>query len=243
MSSEKTMDTGGSPESKSSLHSNEDSIAAASDPSLTEGLALQLLKLAELPSAVFERLHKNAAVLNSRKVRLALLTHPTTPRHISIPMLPHLFTFDLMQVALQPAVAADIKVAAENALIHRLEKLSDGEKLSLARRASGPVAAKLLTDSEARVIRVALDNARLTEASVVKTIAMQDASRDFINAVCHHPMWSLRVEIRMALLRNRHTPEDKAREFANDLRSERLQIVLQDSELPEDIKSRLLQVG
>jgi hypothetical protein len=241
MSNDKTIEAGGSSESKSDLQTNEDLIAATSDPSLTEDLALQLLKQPELPSGVFERLQKNSAVINSRKVRLRLLSHPKTPRHISLPMLPHLFTFDLMQVALQPAVAPDIKVAAENALIHRLDKLSSGEKLALARRASGRIAETLLSDSEVRVVGIALENARLTEASVIKTIAMQDSSRDLINAVSHHPKWSLRLEIRTALLRNRHTPEGKAREFAADLSADRLREILRDSELPDDIKARLMQ--
>lgn len=241
MANEKTIEAGGSSESGPDLHSHEDLLATASDPWLTEDLALQLLKQPELPSGVFERLPKNSAVINSRKVRLGLLSHPKTPRHISIPMLPHLFTFDLMQVALRPAVAADIKVAAENALIHRLEKLSSGEKLSLARRASGRIAERLLSDSESRVVGVALENARLTESSVIKTIAMHDSSPELINAVCHHPKWSLRLEIRTALLRHRDTPENKAREFAADLPVGRLQEVLQDSELPDDVKSRLLR--
>ncbi len=243
MSNKKPIEAGGSSDSDPDLHRSEDLLGTASDPSLTEDLALQLLKQPELPSGVFERLYKNSGLLNSRKVRLGLLTHPKAPRHISIPMLPHLFTFDLMQVALQPAVAADIKVAAETALIHRLEKLSSGEKLSLARRASGRVVEKLLNDSEARVFRVALENSRLTEASVIKTIATQDASLDFVEAVSHHPKWSLRPEVRTALLRNRYTPEGKAREFAADLSAERLREILQDSELPDDIKSRLLQEG
>lgn len=222
-------------------HDNsEDLLATASDPFLTEDLALLLLKRAELPAGVFERLTKNAAVVNSRKVKVALLGHQRTPRHISLPMLSSLFTFDLMQVALQPAIAADIKVGAENALMNRLEKLSAGEKLSLARRASGRVAAKLLLDSESRVLRAALENSRLTEAFVIKAISVRDASKELIDAVCHHPKWSLNREIRAALLRNRHTSEEKAVEFAADIPVRQLQEILQDSALPDHIKSRLL---
>jgi len=34
--------------------------------------------------------------MKSRKVKLALVQHPNTPRHVSIPMLRHLLTFELM---------------------------------------------------------------------------------------------------------------------------------------------------
>ena len=114
---------------------------AASDPALTEDLALVLLKQSDLPSQVLDRLSRNTGIMKSRKVKLALVEHPRTPRHISVPMVRHLFTFDLMQVALTPVVPADIKMAAEESLINRLERLSQGERLSLARRASGRVAA------------------------------------------------------------------------------------------------------
>jgi len=59
-----------------------------------------LLKRADLRAEILGRLSKNAGAMMSRKVKLALVQHPNTPRHISIPMLRHLFTFELMQVAL-----------------------------------------------------------------------------------------------------------------------------------------------
>src|SRR5947208_12591628 len=53
-----------------------------------------------------------------------------------------------MQVALAPALAADIKRTAEDALTNRLETISSGERLSLAHRASDRIAAELLCDTE-----------------------------------------------------------------------------------------------
>ena len=110
-----------------------------------------LLKHSDLPTQALDRLSRNRGIMKSRKVKLALVEHPRTPRHISVPMVRHLFTFDLMQVALTPVVPADIKMAAEESLINRLERLSQGERLTLAHRASGRVAAALLLDPEARV--------------------------------------------------------------------------------------------
>src|SRR5258708_4173397 len=149
--------------------------AAASDPALTEDLALVLLKRSDLPAQVLDQLSKNSGLTKSRKVKLALVEHPRTPRHISIPMVRHMFTFDLMQVALTPVVPADIKMAAEGSLINRLERLSQGERLSLAHRASGRVAATLLLDPEPRVVHAALENSRLTESAVIKALMHRDA--------------------------------------------------------------------
>lgn len=77
----------------------------------------------------------------------------------------------------------------------------------MARRASGRVAAKLLLDSESRVLRAALENSRLTEAFVIKAISARDAPKELIDAVSRHPKWSLGREIRVALLRNKNTSE------------------------------------
>src|SRR5215475_5671726 len=90
-----------------------DTLLAAADAPLNEDLALTLLKRTDLPGEVLERLSKNASAMKSRKVKLALVEHPKTPRRVSLPMVRHLFTFDLMHVALTPVVPADVKAAAD----------------------------------------------------------------------------------------------------------------------------------
>src|SRR5882762_11719468 len=118
------------------IHSNSENLlnAAAADPSLTLDLALALLKRRDLPAQVVEQLGKNGTLMKSRKLKLAMVEHPRTPRHLSLPMVRHLFTFDLMKVALTPGAPADIRIAADEALANRLEKISMGERLSLAHR-------------------------------------------------------------------------------------------------------------
>jgi hypothetical protein len=228
---------------KADIHSTSVDVllAAASDPALTEDFAMALLKRSDLPSEALDRLGRNGGAMKSRKVKLTLIAHPKTPRHVYIPMVRHLFTFDLMQVALRPAVPADIKMVAEEPLIGRLEKVSAGERLSLARRASGRVAGALLLDSEVRVIHAALENLRLTESSVVDALTRRDAPAAFVEAVCHHSKWSLRREIRIALLRNDKTPLARALEFARSLPAAQVREILQGSHLPLRTRSYLLK--
>ena len=76
--------------------------SAAADPALSEDLALALLKNSDLTPEVLEQLGKNSSVMKYRKVKLALVENPKTPRYISLPMVRSLFTFDLMRVALCP---------------------------------------------------------------------------------------------------------------------------------------------
>jgi len=216
-------------------------VLAASDLALTEDLALALLKRADLSAPALERLSKNGAIMKSRKVKLALLEHPKTPRHVSLPAVRHLFTFDLMKLALTPVVPADIKAAAEETLINRLEAISSGEKLSLAHRASGRIAAELLLEAESRVVHAALENPRLTEPLVVKALMRSDAPAPFVHGVCHDSKWSLRREVRIALLRNQHTPMARALEFARSLPAAVVREILHGSRLPANIKDYILK--
>lgn len=208
--------------------------------SLNEDTALALLKQPDLPPETIEKISKSGA-MKFRKVKLAVAGHPKTPRRISLPMVRHLFTFDCMQLALTPIVPADIKKAAEDTLIHRLETISSGERLTLARRASGRIAGELLLDKESRVMQAALENSRLTEVSVVKGVMQPDVSAALVHAVCHHLKWSLRREIKVALLRSQHTPMAKAVEFARGIPAPMLQEILHRSMLPANTKSYLLR--
>jgi hypothetical protein len=214
-------------------------IQAAADLALTEDLALTLLQRTDLPPEALEALSKNGSLMKSRKVKLALAQHPRTPRHVSLPMVRHLFTFDLMKIALTPVVPADIKMAADEALINRLETISTGERLTLARRASGRVAGALLADAESRVMTTALENSRLTEAAIIKAVSRSDSPAPFVEAVCRHPKWSVRREIRMALLRNAKTPLARAVEFARSLPANVVREILNGSHLPANIQSYL----
>lgn len=216
-------------------------LSVASNPALSEDLALALLKRRDLSSGEIEKLSKNAAVMKSRKVKLALVQHRKTPRRVAMALLRHLFTFELMRVTLDAGTLADVRKVAEHQLIGRLEGISLGEKLTLARRASGPVAGELLLDAEPRVVQTALDNSRLTESMVIRVILHRNASSGRVLAVCQHPKWALRREVRIALLRNKNTPLVKALEFARGLPPTLVDEILRSSSLPVDIKSALLE--
>jgi hypothetical protein len=214
--------------------------AQASDPALTEDAALHLLQRSDLPGESLEHISRNSTLVKSRKVKLALVSHPMTPRHVSLPIVRHLYTFDLMRVTLTPVTPADIKVAADEALIARLEKITPGEKLSLAKRASGRVASGLLNDPDTRVIEAVLENPRLTEAALVKALAVLEVKAELTGRICEHPKWSLRHEVRVALLRTGKIPLSKALDFARGMAVEQVREILENSRLPEDAKDSLL---
>ena len=208
---------------------------------LTEETALALLKRPELPAETFEELQRSQALMAMRKVRLAVVQHPRAPRHVVLAAMRHLFTFELMQTGLKPGVPADIRRTSEEMLIRRLETIPAGERLSLARRASGRVAGALLGDAEERVMRAALENGRITESAIVKALNSPGCTPTLVQAVCSHERWRLRVEIQVALLQNENTPLNRVLKIARSLPEAKVRDVLQTSSLPEQIKGYLQQ--
>jgi hypothetical protein len=215
--------------------------AAAGDRRLTEELALALLERRDLPASGLEQLAKHPALKKSREVQLALVTHPRTPRFISLPLLKHLHTFELMQVALTPAVAADVKAAADEAILHRRETISPGERLTLAKRGSGRLAAALLLDPEARIVEAALQNPQLTEALVVRALMKERGPQTLAERVCRHPKWSLRHEVQRALLRHPGTPLGRVLVFARSLPTGALREIMRQSRLNENVRAYLMK--
>jgi hypothetical protein len=249
-----------------------DFIRAANDPNLTEDLALALLKRMDLKPEVFEALARNvnAIIMKSRKVKIALASHPQAPRHVSIPLARQFYTFDLMKVALSPSVPADIKATIDKMLISRLKTLTLGERITLARRATGRVAAALLLDVERgegktglgkvnrkgdagkkkdaaspnlqhRVMQTALENPRLTEALVISSVLHPQAGPALVDAVARHGKWQRRREIQAALLRTEYLSLAKALEFAQEVPAPLLVELLATSHLPHRIKAQLLR--
>jgi hypothetical protein len=180
-------------------------------------------------------------VLKLRKVKFALASHPHTPRRVSVPLIRQFYTFDLMKVSLTPSVPADVKVAADDVLISRLKTVTLGERLALARRGSSRIAGAMLLDGDARVMQIALENARLTEIFVIQAVLRPEAKAALVHAVAHHPKWSFRREVRIALLRTEYLSLARTLEFSHGLPAPLLRDLLHSSRLPVRIKEQVLR--
>jgi hypothetical protein len=216
--------------------------AVAADARLTEDLALALLNHRDLPREALEALNKNGALMRQRKVRMAVVMHPRTPRHVSVPTIRHLYTLELMQVALLPSVQPDVKRAAEEVLISKLASISSGERITLARRSSGRVAAALLLDKEDRIMQAALANPQMTEVSIVKVLKAEHGTELLAPVVSRHQKWSYRNDVKAALLGNKNTPSGRLIHLAAELPINLIKDVLRRGRLSSQAKNSLMAV-
>jgi hypothetical protein len=213
--------------------------AVAADPRLTEDLALSMLKRRDLSREALEALYKHKSLAKLRKVQLAMVMHPNTPRHVSVPVIRHLYAFELMQIALSPTALPDVKRNAEEAIVARLATISSGERSELAKRSSGRVAAALLLDKEERIMQAALLNPQMTEIWIVKALKTGAGTELLAPAVSRHQKWSQRVEVKLALIANRHTPLARVAQFAAELPLHAIKEILRSARLAPNVKACL----
>ena len=91
---------------------------------LSEDLALSQLNNREITADAIEKITQNAGTMKSRKVRMALASHPRTPRRIALRVIRELYTFELMQLALLPGTAGDLRRVADELLLSRLSSIT-----------------------------------------------------------------------------------------------------------------------
>src|SRR5580700_10355030 len=83
---------------------------------------------------------------------------------------------------------------------------SEGVRLRLARRGPARVVGALLAEGHPQAIKLALANAFLTESQILKVLAKPGVPERVVAAISQHPRWAVQYNIRVALVRNQHTP-------------------------------------
>ena len=181
-------------------------LALLENENLEEPHVSQMLERLDLSGNVLAAVGKQKKWAASEGVRVRLARHPHTPRRIALALLRQLYLFDLVRVSLLPSTPGEIRRVAEEIIVTRVPHLPVGEKLTLARRGPSRVAGALLAEGHAQAVKLALNNAFLTEAQVLKVLAKSGVPERVVAAIAQHPKWVSQYNVRMALVRNQHTP-------------------------------------
>lgn len=181
-------------------------LALLDNPTLDESQLCLLLERKDLPAEILEEVGKRKPLLKSYRVKKALCFHPRGPRLVTLRLIRDLYLMDLVQLALSPAVPAELKRNAEEQLLARLSQIPLGQKITLARRGPARVAGALLTEGHPQVVSLVLDNPYLTEAQILKALSREKLPAPVVPAIIHHRKWSISYNIRIALLRQPSAP-------------------------------------
>ncbi|MGA9883753.1 MAG: hypothetical protein WBQ34_08550 [Candidatus Acidiferrales bacterium] len=192
-------------------------LALLENPNLEELHITALLARLDLSVNIVSAVGGEAKWTSREGIRLALARHPRTPKRIALSVLRQMFLFDLARLSLLTAAPADIRRAAEEIILTRVPNLPVGEKLTLARRGPARVAGALLAEGHAQAIKLALDNAFLTESQVLKVLAKSGVPERAVAAIARHRKWSHMYNVRVALVRNPSAPAPDVMAILPDL--------------------------
>jgi hypothetical protein len=214
--------------------------ALVANPALEEDDLLVLLRRPDLGSELLRQVASDAARTKSYQVRLALVRHARTPASSTLKFVPQLHLFDLVAVSLIPHLPREVKAAAEGAVLGKVKEMPLGARITLARRTgSDAVLVRLLADREATVVSAALTNARVTEAVVVRTVRDASAPPHAVELISRDSKWSVRRDVRFALVRNRHTPLARALQFIQAMGPHELRDLSRDPAVPPRLRAYL----
>lgn len=176
------------------------------NPHLNEQHLLSLLKRRDLQEELLKALSRHELVKTSHQLKVALAGNPQSPAQVVLPLLPHLYLFELLNLCILSGPSPDQRLAAERQIIQRLSTIELGQKLTLARRGTANILAELIKQGESRVLQAALDNPQLKEVALLNYLRSGRADAETISSIARHSRWQQRQNLRLAILRHRSTP-------------------------------------
>jgi hypothetical protein len=177
-------------------------------------------------------------LLSFYDLRRDLALHPATPQPLALALLGTLFWRDLVTAGLDVRLRPVVRRAAEQRLVDRLPALAVGEKVAIGRRASPRVLQALRHDPTAQVVAAVLDNPRLVEADLLPLLAGEATRPQVLAVVLSHRKWGSRHAVRVAAVRNPHTPLALAMQQLPLLKKPELRAVATDARLASPLRRR-----
>ena len=158
------------------------------------------------PREGVERVARERVWLQFQEVRRVFVRRADAPRAVAVTQVAYLFWRDLTSVAADPAVQPVVRRAAERRLIAVLDDMALGEKLPLSRIAPREIVRELRKTDDPRVLAQLLLNPRLVEEDVVFMARGERTAQPVLLLLARTPRWTVRHEVRLALLRNQSLP-------------------------------------
>lgn len=189
-----------------------------------------------LPSDILETIARDKRWLESYPVKLSLARNPKTPLSISLSIARYLRLFDLAEMTRNHFLPLVFRHKLEMIIIEKIPTMDLGLKKTLAKLAAGEVLQKLIQNGYPEVVKLCLDNPYLVEGHLYKIINRHSTTSVVIKIIAEHPKWTTRSLIKVALVRNAHTPLALSAAFISGMSVMDLHDVYRDPSTPITIK-------
>lgn len=209
---------------------------ALDNANMAEQEMLLLLRNRMASPELLARIAQEGRWVRYYQIKKALVRHPRTPLALSRGLAMHLFWKDLSEISIDTAAHPVIRRQGENLLKGRLEELTQGERIALARRASRGLIPMLAASADGPVLRALLGNPRLIEAEAAGIAASPTAPADLLSHLSGHPTWGRRRSVRLAVAGNARTPAAAALRVVSSLAPGDLRRLAGDDKVPRIVR-------
>ncbi|MEW6109893.1 MAG: hypothetical protein AB1632_12110 [Nitrospirota bacterium] len=203
---------------------------------LTEEMAVFIAKKKSSPAEALGLLANDIRFKDSYKLKVALCKNPKTPQKITFSLLKFLKIFDLGDMTRDQGIPVNIRQKIEYLISEKIPSMPSGNKIALSKRVNSNIVIALMERGDEKVISSCLESPALTEGHLCKIINKPATKAVLIKNIAEHPKWSLRYDIKFALIRNFHTSMVHAVRFIGEMKTADLRELYSDEGVPSSTK-------
>lgn len=192
---------------------------------LLEDEALAILDNPYVTPSICQQIAQNQRLTGFYSVRLKLVANRHTPQAHAVKFVHYLFWSDLVRISVDVKVSAPVRRAIDTILVNKIDKLTLGERITIAKRCSHALIKELLFDPDPKVFEALLINQRVREDDVLLVAGSDRASAAQLLLLANDPKWSYRYPVRKALVMNPRTPRSAAASLLRSLTPRDLRMI------------------
>lgn len=144
-------------------------------------------------------------VRGARRILPLILRHPKCSLAFAVDVVGRVGWPDLLAVAREPRTSPVVRRLAVRRLLERVGEMTEGERVSLARRAPRALFGLLLVDEAPRIIAALLDNPQFGETDALRLIHVNPRP-ECLREVLRHPRWGRLPTLLTTAIRSKEIP-------------------------------------
>jgi hypothetical protein len=192
---------------------------------LLEDEALAVLDNLYVTPLICQQIAQDLRLAGFYSVRLKLVASKHTPQAHAVKFVHYLFWSDLVRLSVDMRVSAPVRRAIDNLLVNKIDKLTLGERITVAKRCSQALIKALLFDPDPKVFEALLVNQRVREDDLLLVASSDRASAAQLQLLADDRKWAYRYPIRKALVMNPITPRFAAASLLRSLTPRDLRLI------------------